>query len=408
MLNQTEDNRAGNESAAPAADESSRRRGPEGSYSETAIVAVLGERIEAGVYVPGARLPSERDLAAEFGVSRSIIRSAISKLVEQGVVEQSHYRRPFVSFSNTRLKLAPSPDRAPAIALQTIAAVLPSDPIFPGGLSIVAGIHKILAETESPYRLTFLDTYDKDRIEVLRRETNAIETALRDGVSGLIWWSYITDDVVADVVRRYPDVPIVFIDRRPHNIDCDFVGLDDIDSSRMAVEHLIDQGHKRIAHLMDPGEYSTIEERARGYREALLGRGIPIDDNLIFHLDWSDDAERVTNTDEAFRHLWSQPNPPTALFASNDYIAHRFIKVARANGVRVPEDLSVIGHGNMERYTPMDAFLTTVDQPFETIGRSAARLILKRLQSNSGPSRSFQQVILPANLIVRGSALPHA
>jgi len=403
MTNQTAEKKAAaDKTPAPA------RPATEGSYSEAAVVAVLGERIDAGVYVPGARLPSERDMAAEFGVSRSIIRSAISKLVEQGVVEQSHYRRPFVSFSNARLKLSPAPDRPSAVALQTLAAVLPSDPVFPGGLSIVAGIHKVLAETDSNYRLTFLDTYDKDRSEVLRRENAAIEQALADGVSSLIWWSYCSDEVVADIVRRYPNVPIVFIDRRPHNIDCDFVGLDDIDSSRMAVEFLVDEGHKRIAHLMDPGEYSTIEERARGYREALTGRGLPIDDSLIFHLDWADDAEKVTNTEEAFRHLFSLPEPPTAVFASNDYIAHRFVTVARANGVRVPQDVSVVGHGNMERYTPMDAFLTTVDQPFETIGRSAARLVLKRNQSSSGPSRSFQQVILPANLIVRGSTTPHS
>lgn len=380
---------------------------PEGSYSEAAVIAVLGERIDSGVYVPGTRLPSERDMAAEFGVSRSIIRSAISKLVEQGSVEQSHYRRPFVSFTHSRLILAPAPEKPAAAALQTLAAVLPSDPVFPGGLSIVAGIHKVLAETDSPYRLTFRDTYDKDRSEVLRRETAAIESVLSEGATGLIWWSYCTDDVVADIVRRYPNATIVFIDRRPHNIDCDFVGLDDIDSSRMAVEFLIDQGHRRIAHLMDPGEYSTIEERARGYREALTGQGIAVDPDLVFHLDWADDAEKVTNTEEAFRHLFSLADPPTAVFASNDYVAHRFVTVARANGKRVPEEVSVVGHGNMERYTPMDAFLTTVDQPFETIGRSAARLILKRHQSGAGPSRSFQQVVLPANLIVRGSTLPH-
>ena len=107
-------------------------------------------------------------------------------------------------------------------------------------------------------------------------------------------------------------------------------------SSKGEVEYLIDGGHTRIAHLMDPGSFSTIEERAQGYREAFVSRGLAVPEDLIFHLEWSPDPAKVTNTEAAFDYLFSLDSPPTAVFTSNDYIAHRFIKIAQAHGKRVP------------------------------------------------------------------------
>ena len=376
-------------------------------YSESAVVAVIRDRIEKGVYLPGERLPAERVLAAEFSVSRSVVRSAFARLTEQCMIEQSHYRRPYVTFREAMpLRTANGIAHSePARSISTVAAILPSDPVFAGGLSIVAGIHKVLADTDSPYRLTFLDTYHKDRPEVLRRERKAVESALSDNVAGLMYWYFSPEDYILEIVDRHPTLPLIFLDRHPQEVDCDFVGLDDVASSRVAVEYLMDLGHRRIAHIMDPGNFTTIVERAQGYREAHTSRGVSLDENLVFHLDWSDDEALVTNTEEAFQALFSLSDPPTAVFTSNDYIALRFIKVAQAHGLRVPEDISVVGHGNMERYTPHDAFLTTVDQPFDMIGRTAAKLLLKRLEQ--GPNRrSYQQIILPATLIHRNSAAP--
>ncbi len=368
--------------------------------SEAAVAAVIEERIKDGTYAPGGRMPAERVLAEEFGVSRRFARMAYEKLIARGLLEKSHYRRPFVAFSG-KPPVASRPRQSarhePKGAVQTIAALLPSNPTFPGGLSIISGIHKVLADTESPYRLTFLDTFHKDRPEVLRREAQAIHSALANGAVGLIWWCYSDEGTVQEVLRRHPGTAVVFIDRHPRDIHCDFAGIDDVESSRTAVEYLIDLGHTRIAHLMDPGNYSTILERAQGYRAAHALRGLPFCDELTVHLDW--DGRRM---EQAFEHLYSLPEPPTALFTSNDFIAHEFLQVAEARGVRVPDDLSVIGHGNIDRYTPR-GFLTSIEQPFEMIGQAAARLMIKRLASPSQPAVSYQQVILPAPLVIRTS-----
>ncbi len=369
-------------------------------YSELAVVAIIEERIKRGVYAPGSRVPAERTLAAELGVSRRFVRMAYARLTEQGLLEKSHYRRPFVAFSSGAPRLAhvqPLLKDGSATTSRTIAAILPSHPTFPGGLSIVAGIHKVLADLGSPYRLKFLDTFHRDRAEVLRREAQAIRTVLEEGVAGLIWWYYSEEETVLDVVRQNPEMGIVFIDRYPHNVHCDFAGIDDLESSRAAVEHLIDLGHIRIAHLMDPGNYSTILERAQGYRTAHHSRGLPVSEELIVHLDW--DEHRM---ERAFDHLYSLDSPPTALFTSNDFIAYEFIKTAEARGVNVPDDLSVVGNGNIDRYAPRE-LLTTVDQPFEMIGKAAAKLVLKRLERPSEFQSTFQHVILQAPLIIRTS-----
>ena len=370
-------------------------------YSESAVVAIIVQRIKDGTYAPGGRLPSERALAEEFSISRRFARMALAQLVEQGFLEKSHYRRPFVAFSGTEtlLERAPGkPSRDQVTPIRTIAAVVPSSPVFPGGLEIVSGIHKVLADTESQCRLTFLDTFHKDRPEVLRREAQAIRSVLDGGAVGLLWWFYADEDAVRDIVAEHPDISIIFIDRYPRGIACDFVGIDDLESSRTAVEYLMDLGHTRIAHLMDPGSYSTILERAEGYRTAHALRGMDVSEELVVHLNWDEDR-----MEQAFRQLFSLSQPPTALFTSNDFIAHEFIKIAESHGIRVPQDLSVIGHGNIDRYTPR-GFLTSMEQPFEMIGRAAAKLLLKRLSSERTASSSgHQQIILQAPIVVRES-----
>jgi LacI family transcriptional regulator len=369
--------------------------------SQSAITAIIEGRIKSGVYTPGSQLPAERDIAAEFNVSRRFVRNAYADLVDRGLIEKSHYRRPFVTFSGNPSQLdQPREPREsmPPQSTQTIAAILPSHPTCPGGLSVVAGIHRVLAEEGSPHRLSFYDTFHTDRAEVLKIEAKAIKAAIDDGIGGLIWWYYCDEDSVLQVVRNHRNIPIVFIDRYPMDIHCDFAGIDDMESSRLAVDYLLDLNHTRIAHLMDPGNFSTILERAQGYRQSHIARGVPVRDDLIVHLDWSRDR-----MEQAFNHLFSLKEPPTALFATNDFIAYEFLEYAESRGLRVPDDLSIVGHGNIDRYVPRQ-FLTSVEQPFEMIGKAAAKLMLRRLADKPGPVQTCQQIILQSPLVIRQSA----
>jgi len=382
--------------------------------SDTAVAAIVSERIRHGYYPPGCRVPPERTLAAELGVSRRFVRMAYDRLTAEGVIEKKHHRRPVVPLSGDRSAFSGLPGRfvfrgsefeLPSSAnVKTIASVLPSHPVCPGGLAMIAGIHRVLTDYDSHYRMQLYDTYHASRSEVLRLESKAIN-AIRDlsNVEGLIWWCYSDDDVIVDFLRDYPQIATVFIDRRSGGAAVDFVGIDDVESSRAAVEHLFDLGHRRIAHMMDPGNYSTIVDRAAGYREAHIARGVPVDPGLILGLDWSADRmERMLD------RLLALKNPPSAVFASNDFIAYEMIEAAEQRGISVPKDLSVMGHGNIDQFTPRQ-FLSTVEQPFELIGRTAARLLLRRLTGLPQPEDSTQHIILQAPLILRKStcALRH-
>lgn len=365
--------------------------------SDAAVAAIVSDRIREGYYAPGCRVPPERALAAELGVSRRFVRMAYDKLTADGIIERKHHHRPIVALPGRFVfRNAEHETR-----VKTIAAVLPSHPVCPGGLAIVSGIHRVLTDCGSHYRMLLHDTYHSARSEVLRLEAKALNAiADLDGVDGLIWWCYSDDDVVAAFCREHPDITAVFIDRRPSGSGVDFVGIDDVESSRTGVEYLLDIGHRRIAHIMDPGSYSTILDRAAGYRDAHLGRGVAVDPDLTVSLDWS--ADRM---ERALDHLWSLSPRPTAVFTSNDFLAYELIDAAEARGIRVPSDLSVMGHGNIDQFTPRK-FLSTVDQPFELIGRTAARLLLRRLNASHLPEYSTQHIILQAPLILRQSCSP--
>jgi len=382
--------------------------------SDTAVAAIVSERIRHGYYPPGCRVPPERTLAAELGVSRRFVRMAYDRLTAEGVIEKKHHRRPIVPLSGDRSGFGGLPGRfvfrgsefelPSSASVKTIASVLPSHPVCPGGLAMIAGIHRVLTDYDSHYRMQLYDTYHASRSEVLRLESKAIN-AIRDlsNVEGLIWWCYSDDDVIVDFLRDYPQIATVFIDRRPGGAAVDFVGIDDVESSRAAVEHLFDLGHRRIAHMMDPGNYSTIVDRAAGYREAHIARGVPVDPDLLLGLDWS-----VDRMERTLDRLLALKNPPTAVFASNDFIAYEMVEAAEKRGILVPRDLSVMGHGNIDQFTPRQ-FLSTVEQPFELIGRTAARLLLRRLTGLPQPEDSTQHIILQAPLILRKStsALRH-
>jgi DNA-binding LacI/PurR family transcriptional regulator len=100
--------------------------------------------------------------------------------------------------------------------------------------------------------------------------------------------------------------------------------------------------------------------------------------------------------------LRSLPEPPTAVFAINDYTAWRFIQTWRSLGGKVPKDIAVVGFDNTERWSAMEPFMTSVSQPFEQIGREAAKLLL--LRCDHSVTQTYRHVLLPAELVIRGSS----
>jgi len=379
-----------------------------------AVAAIVKDRIRHGTYPPGCRVPPQRVLAEELGVSRRFVYMAYDSLTADGIIERRHNRRPFVPLRPVQSVEAYGLSRAAtfgfrngiaaeATAVKTIAAVLPSHPLRPDGLAIIAGIHRVLTDSGSQYRMQLYDTHQMSRSAADILEAKALG-AISDlpNVAGLIWSSQGGDEQIVDFLQDHPHIAPVFIERLPTCAPVDFVGVDDVESARCAVDFLFDQGHRRIAHVVVSTTHSSTIDRMAGYRAAHVERGVAVDDALLVELGSAGDR-----IERALDHLYTLPSPPTAVLAGSDFVAYDLIAAAEERSIRVPRDLSVIGYGNIDQFAPRQ-FLSSLGQPFELIGRSAARLLLRRLQSRSVPEESYQHIILQAPLIMRKSCSPPA
>jgi LacI family transcriptional regulator, galactose operon repressor len=165
-----------------------------------------------------------------------------------------------------------------------------------------------------------------------------------------------------------------------------------------AMRHLLGLGHRRIAAITGPRGWVATEDRRRGYNAALADAGILPDPSLEAEADWE-----ITGGVEAAGSLLDLPDPPTAIFAFNDNLAIGAIQAARARGLRVPEDLSVVGFDDVEHATIITPTLTTVRQPLAEMGRTAVSLLVRLLERQRF---EMLHVELGTRLVVRESTAP--
>ncbi|MFF1574311.1 LacI family DNA-binding transcriptional regulator [Leifsonia sp. NPDC058292] len=203
--------------------------------------------------------------------------------------------------------------------------------------------------------------------------------------------------VTPTVLIPTTSIPVVAIDPHtgqggPSTIDSDNLG-----GARIATQHLIDLGHRRIAHMRGRSDLASAQLRESGYRESLAAAGIPFDPDLVL-----DGGYQTAQSAEAARGLLSRSDRPTAVFAANDMSAIGVLQTAAELGLRVPEDLSVIGFDDIPEARTSTPPLTTLAQPLQDIGAQALQMLTELLDGGEVPSR----VHLPAELVVRGTTGP--
>ncbi len=165
-----------------------------------------------------------------------------------------------------------------------------------------------------------------------------------------------------------------------------------------AVEHLLSLGHRRIAAITGPRGWIATEERLRGYRGALAAAGVMPSPELVVESDFHAEGGVA-----AALSLLDLPDPPTAIFAFNDMLAIGVMQAARERGVRIPEDLSVVGFDDTFEASIVTPALTTVRQPLAEMGRMAVNLLVRQLQNQRIEALHVQ---LETKLIVRNSTAP--
>ncbi len=194
---------------------------------------------------------------------------------------------------------------------------------------------------------------------------------------------------------RNAGIPYVRIGRDPRHDDLKYVDIDNVEAAHTAVEHLIHLGHRRIAMIKGLARDTCSADRYAGYQQALRDAGLPLDEQLVGDGDWT------AACGYAFTRRFLQlDEPPTALFSSNDIMVAGVVRAAHEQGVRVPEDLAIVGFDDLDQTTMTFPELTTIRQPCVEMGTRAAQLLIDQLENdNEEPAHIF----LPTSLVIRAS-----
>jgi GntR family transcriptional regulator, arabinose operon transcriptional repressor len=345
----------------------------------------LRKQIESRALLPGERLAAEPELAEQFGLSRGTVRQALTLLVEEGLLKRVQGKGTFIL------------GKAVTGAKALVGVIVPylRDSLTVG---ILRGVERTMRA--SGYSLIYgsSDGLFSEECEQIRR--------LQDNqISGLIQMPISCSNEAAVLSQILsPHLPLVVIDRRIPGYDASSVMVDNFGGGVMAVEHLLERGHRRIACIMHQGYVSSIEERVRGYEHAMRMAGLtPLAAvPLVWHGPTHEGLPPSFTDDEMLpvAQLLQSADRPTALFCVNDFIAHGVIQFVHKSGWKVPEDLALVGFDDIPLASFMPAPLTTIAQPTQEIGCRAAQLLLNQIK---GQSVGLEHVVLPVSIVIRDS-----
>lgn len=273
----------------------------------------------------------------------------------------------------------------------TMGLVVP-DLVHPFFSHVAKGVSKALRK--KGYSL-FISSSEEDP----QLEQQEIDQMLARRVDALI---IASAQWTVESFRRIEEqkVPFVLIDRQFPGFAANFIGVDDIAVGRMATDHLFDQGCSRIAHIRGP-EVSPALGRLEGYRGSLAKRGLSPAPGHVVMSRTGDDAGDVSGY-EAMLKLLSLSPRPDGVFCYNDPTALGAMKAILDSGLRVPEDIAVVGCGNVIYDTLLRVPLSSVDQDSLSIGEKAGKLALSLVESKT-PQRP-RSILLEPNLVVRASS----
>ncbi len=237
---------------------------------------------------------------------------------------------------------------------------------------------------------------------ILRRSSSArlwLNNLRARATEGVIFVTSTLEPPLQEELRRF-NIPVVIVD--PAGVppqEAPTIGAANWAGSLNATEYLIGLGHRRIGFIAGPPQLMCSRARLDGYRTALQAAQLPIDDKLIYPGNFYHEAGFGGGT-----ALLSQPDPPTAIFASSDQMALGVYEAVRRRGLRVPDDVSVIGFDDLPEVRWSSPPLTTVRQPLSEMGMLATRTLLRLAR---GEQPDSPRVELATDLVVRDSTAEH-
>lgn len=281
--------------------------------------------------------------------------------------------------------------RALSTGRTSLIGLIVPDLVHPFFAQVAKGISACLSA--HGYSLIISSSEENPQLE--RRE---IDQMMARSVDALILASTESEQIsVRKLTER--ELPFVLLDRKIPDFAANFVGNDDVLAGTMATKHLIEIGCKRIAHI-GGSEVSTALDRKEGYEATLAAHGLSLSADYLIRHGRGDDSGDATGYGGMKSLLKLNPRPD-GVFCCNDPIAMGAIRAVLEAGLRIPEDVAMVGCGNVHYDDLLRVPLSSVDQDAAGLGESAAKLALRIIKNKNGSA--VKTVLLPTKLVMRAS-----
>ena len=258
--------------------------------------------------------------------------------------------------------------------------------------SVISGIEEVA------YKRGFTVTISQSN-DNFEKENKIAHTLFSNRVDGIIL-SIGMNTTDFSHLKLFTDrnIPLVFFDRVVDEIEAHIIIVDDFDGGYRATKHLIEQGAKRVAHIGGPLNLKIYKNRQDGFLKAVKESGLETDKSLILN-------NSLTRKDGtiAIKKLLRNKKLPDAIFCANDTTALSVIIYLKENGMRVPEDILVVGFSNEPFSEVVTPSISTIKQPGFLMGEKATELIIHQI-NNKKVKPNFQTIIMPTELIIRKSS----
>jgi LacI family transcriptional regulator len=259
--------------------------------------------------------------------------------------------------------------------------------------SVIRGIEEELYP--KGYHVIICQTHDQEDLEI--GNINSLLNAQVDGILMSISNAKLeSKHSFKNLLKK--NVPLIFFDRKKDIEGVSSVTVDDYKGAYEATKHLIDQGCKRIAHLSNDRLLLIFKNRYLGYKQAIIDSGLEFDESLVIET-----MSKVAEGRKTTKIFLDMKNRPDAIFSSSDFTALGAIEEIKASGLKIPEDICVVGFSNEPFTRFMELSITSVDQSPIEMGRIAAKVFLEEV-NNGKKIKSEKHVVLTPELIVRKSS----
>jgi len=255
---------------------------------------------------------------------------------------------------------------------------------------IIRGIDAELASAQ--YELLLYTTHRRKT-----KESAHVATLTRGLADGLLLVLPRNPGAYLETLRQHR-FPHVLIDHRGSKEETPAVAAANRQGAYNATKYLVELGHQRIGFITGTMDQICAQDRLEGYKAALADHGVTFDPELVREGDFFQPLGYAGAS-----ALLELPHPPTAIFASNDVSAFGAMEAVREHGLRIPDDVSVVGFDDIPQAAHVHPPLTTVRQPLEKMGRTATRMLLEYIND---PQRPIERVELPTELVLRQSCQP--